>query len=174
MAQCTMPFSVGGSTLENSTTNSVNSDQISTELSKSNDNQQINGCNDDPPIEEVVVYGHVTSFSWGPLFWWSPSPGGNGGGSGSGNGSTTFGDVDANKECMALGADKRMDLATLAFIAARAIAIRTISGRINFASQYHHGSTFELTLPNGSVIRMNVSAWNSSKPLTAERSNSCG
>ncbi len=167
MAQCTMPFSVGGTV----SGNSQSSEQKSSETIKSSDSQQISGCL--PPIEEVVVYGHVTSFSWGFIsFWWSPSPGGNGGG-GLGNGNTSFGDVDANKECQALGSDKRMDLATLAFVAARSKAVSPYQ-RLKFAAKYPPHSIFELTLPNGSVIRMIVSAWESSVPLTAEASNSCG
>ncbi len=170
MAQCTQPFSVGGAILENSTTNSLGSTQINTKSSKSSDNQQLNGCSDEPPMEEVVVFGHATHFSWGFIrFWWSPSPGGNSGGSGS---TITFTQVDANKACNALGAAKRLDLLNEAFGAARSLA--TNSGQLqSFLRDYPPGSIFTLTLPNGSKIRGIVSGNMMGQPILTEASNSC-
>ncbi len=177
MAQCsTIPFSVGG-TVETDTQTNIQADSISsleiTELNKkslgSGDNQI--ACADDLPVEEVIVYGRATIVSFGFVrFFWSPTFAGGGGGGG-GSSSISIGQVNANEACNALGGTERLSLLNIAFVAARTLNSRNIGG---FLRDNPPGSTFEVPLPNGSVIRGIVSGALLNPAILAEASNSCG
>ena len=174
MAQCTMPFSVGGTV----SGNSQSSEQKSSETIKSSDSQQISGCGDDlPPMEEMVVYGHATSFSWGITFWWSPSPGGNGGG-GSGSGGYIDVPVETPQQtgCNNGTTDvqERRAMAGVIYNTEYLYHISRLKWpwdvHARWLAKYGTGKTYWVTWPNGSVSGFTVSGPGTSAVFLEETS----